>query len=165
MPTFGNLEEMHNLLERYSRPKLNQKEIDNLNERITRNETEYAITKKTQYKQKSRIRWFYRLILPNIQRTYTHHSFFFFFFFCLFRTTPMAYGGFHTSHLIGASTASLHHSHSNARSKPHVQPTPQLMAVANPQPTERGQGSNLQPQGSQSDLFSRRHNGNSIHPS
>ena len=39
----------------------------------------------------------------------------------------------------------LHHSHSNAGSKPPLQPTPQLMAMPDPQPTEGGQESNLHP--------------------
>ena len=36
----------------------------------------------------------------------------------------------------------LHHSHSNAGSESSVQPTPQLMVMLDPQPTEQGQGSN-----------------------
>ena len=40
---------------------------------------------------------------------------------------------------------SLHQSHSNARSKPRLQPTPQLMPKPDPQPTKWGQGSNPQP--------------------
>ena len=33
---------------------------------------------------------------------------------------------------IGATAASLHHSHSNTRSEPHLQPTPQLKATPDP---------------------------------
>ena len=33
---------------------------------------------------------------------------------------------------IGAVAAGLHHSHSNARSQPHLQPTPQLTATLEP---------------------------------
>ena len=40
-------------------------------------------------------------------------SFFLFFVFCLFRTTPVAYGGSQARGLIGAVAASQHHSHSN----------------------------------------------------
>ena len=40
---FDNLEETDNFLETYSLPKLNQKEIDQLNRPITRNEIEYVI--------------------------------------------------------------------------------------------------------------------------
>ena len=36
-------------------------------------------------------------------------------------------------------------------SEPHLQPTPQLMAMPDPPSTEQGQGLNLQPHGSQSD--------------
>ena len=54
--------------------------------------------------------------------------------FCLFRAAPMAYGGFQARGLIGAVAvaAGLRHSHSNARSKPHLWPTPQLMAMPDP---------------------------------
>ena len=48
---------------------------------------------------------------------------------------------------IGAVTTSLCHRHSIARSEPLLLPTPQLMATPDPQPTERGQGSNLRPHG------------------
>ena len=51
-------------------------------------------------------------------------SFFFFFFFGLFRATPMAQGGSQARGPIGAIASSLHHSHSNARSKSNLQPTP-----------------------------------------
>jgi len=44
-----------------------------------------------------------------------------------------------------AGTANVHHSYSYARSEPHLWPTPQLTATPDPQPTERGQGSNPQP--------------------
>ena len=46
-----------------------------------------------------------------------------------------------------ATVTGLHHSHSNARSEPHLRPIPQLTAVRDPEPTERGQGLNLRPQG------------------
>ena len=57
------------------------------------------------------------------------HSFFFF-FFCLFRAAPAVYGGSQARGLTGAAATHLHHSHSNVGSKPHLQPTPQLMANA-----------------------------------
>ena len=44
-------------------------------------------------------------------------------FVLLFRATPMAFGGSQARSLIGATAASLHHSHSNARSKPQLRPT------------------------------------------
>ena len=41
----------------------------------------------------------------------------------------------------------LHNSHSNAGSQPHLPPAPQLMATPDPEPTEKGQGSNPHAQG------------------
>ena len=75
---------------------------------------------------------------------------FFSIFFCLlffFRAASAAHGGSQAGGLIGATAASLHHSHSNMGSEPCLPPTPQLMATLDPQPTERGQGSNTQPHG------------------
>ena len=58
---------------------------------------------------------------------------FFFFFFCLFRAVPAAYASFQARGRIGARAASLCHSHSNPRSKPHLQPQlPQLTATWDP---------------------------------
>ena len=57
---------------------------------------------------------------------------FFFFFFALFRATPMAYRSSQARGQIEATAAGLHHSHSNARSKPSLQPTPQLSAMPDP---------------------------------
>ena len=45
-----------------------------------------------------------------------------------FRAIPTAYGCYQARGPIGVIATGLHHSHSNARSKPHLQPTPQLMA-------------------------------------
>ena len=59
----------------------------------------------------------------------------FYFIFCLFaisRATPVAYGGSQARGLIRAVAADLHQSHSNARSEPSLQPTPQLMATLDP---------------------------------
>ena len=53
-------------------------------------------------------------------------------FFLLFRATPVAYGGSLVRGLIGATTAGLHHSHSNGRSELCLQPTPQLTATPDP---------------------------------
>ena len=65
--------------------------------------------------------------------------FFFFYFvyfnfsvFCLFRAAPAAYGDSQARDLIGAVAAGLPHSHSNARSKPCLRPTPQLTAKPDP---------------------------------
>ena len=50
---------------------------------------------------------------------------FVFVFVCLFlRAAPVAYGDSQTRGQIGAVAASLHHSHSNARSKLHLRPIP-----------------------------------------
>ena len=60
-------------------------------------------------------------------------------FFCLFAiswATPMAYGGSQARGPIRAAAASLYHSHCNVGSKLHLQPTPQLTATLDPQPTE-----------------------------
>ena len=53
-----------------------------------------------------------------------------FFLFCLFRATPMACGGSQGRGPIGAVAVSL--SHSQARSEPRLQPTPQLTAMPYP---------------------------------
>ena len=55
------------------------------------------------------------------------------FFFSFFGyTAPTAYVGSQARGPIGATAAGLHHSHSNVGSKPHLQCTPQLMAVPDP---------------------------------
>ena len=50
------------------------------------------------------------------------------FFFCLFRAAPMAYGGSQARF----PDASLRHSHSDTRSKPHLSPTAQLTVAMDP---------------------------------
>ena len=60
----------------------------------------------------------------------------------------MAYGGSQARGPIGAVATALRQSHSNAGSEPRLQPTPQLTATPDRQPTEQGQGSNPQPRGS-----------------
>ena len=54
--------------------------------------------------------------------------------FCPFRATPAAYGGSQARGLIRAIAADLQQSLSNARSEPRLQPTPQLVAMPDPQP-------------------------------
>ena len=86
--------------------------------------------------------------LPHDFLPYSFFFFFFFFVFCVFRASHMAYGGSQARGIIRAVAASLRQSCSNARSEPCLWPTPQLTAMLDPQPTERGQGSNLQPHSS-----------------
>ena len=50
----------------------------------------------------------------------------------VFRATLTAYGDFQAKGLIRAVAASLRHNHSNARSEPRLQPTPQLMETPDP---------------------------------
>ena len=70
--------------------------------------------------------------------------FIFIFYFCLFAISwaaPAAYRGSQARGRIGAIAASLHQSHSITGSQPRLQPTPQLTATLDPQPTEPGHGS------------------------
>ena len=66
-------------------------------------------------------------------------------FFAFSRATPAAYGGSQTRGPIGAVASGLCQSPSNSGSEPRLRPTPQLTAMPDPQPTEQGQESNLQP--------------------
>ena len=59
-------------------------------------------------------------------------AFFFLVFLVFTRAAPMAYGDSQARGLIGAVAASLRQSQSNARSEPHLQPTPQLTATLDP---------------------------------
>ena len=111
------------------------------------------------------------LLLPNVDSYYLYHPnsssllknskvchllkgkyivYLFLSFFCLFAISwdaLTAYGGSQARGLIGAVAASLRQSHSNVGSEPCLQPTPQLTATPDPQPTEQGQGLNPQPHG------------------
>ena len=53
-------------------------------------------------------------------------------FFFLFMATPVAYGRSLARGQIRTAAASLHHSHSNARSEQHLRPMPQLAARLDP---------------------------------
>ena len=89
---------------------------------------------------------------------FSFFSFFLFFFVFLFFVVvvvvaiswaaPVVYGGSQARGRIGAVAAGLHQSHSNAGSEPRLQPTPQLTATPDREPTEQGQGPNPQPHGS-----------------
>ena len=66
--------------------------------------------------------------------------YFILFYFIVFRATPTAYGSSQGRDQTGAIAAGLPHSHRNTRSESRLQPTPQLTAMLDPQPTEGGQG-------------------------
>ena len=55
-----------------------------------------------------------------------------FWLFAFSRAAPAAYRSSQARGLMRAVAAGLHHSHSNARSEPCLQPTPQLTATPNP---------------------------------
>ena len=61
----GNLEEMDRFLEKFKLQRLNQEEIEIMNNPITSTEFE-AVTKNLPKKQKPRTRWLHRRILSKI---------------------------------------------------------------------------------------------------
>ena len=61
-----NLEEMDRFLEKFNLPRLNQGEIEIVNNPITSTEIEAVIKEKSLQKQKPRTRWLHRRILSNI---------------------------------------------------------------------------------------------------
>ena len=62
-----NLEEMDRFLEKFNLPRLNQQEIEIMNNPVTSTEIEPVIKfKKSPKRQKSRTRWLHRRILSNI---------------------------------------------------------------------------------------------------
>ena len=63
------------------------------------------------------------------------------------RATPVAHGGSQAKGLIRAGAVGLRQSHNKAISELCLQPTPQLTATLDPEPTEQGQGSKPSPQG------------------
>ena len=85
----------------------------------------FCTAKKTVSKIKSlwNVRRYFQMIYP------IRWFFCLFFTFCTFRAILMACGGSQAKGQIGATAASLYHSHSNAGSEPHLQPTPQLTAA------------------------------------
>ena len=60
-----NLEEMDRCLEKFNLPRLNQEEIEIMNNSVTSTEIE-AVIKNLTKKQKPRTRWLHRRILSNI---------------------------------------------------------------------------------------------------
>ena len=71
---------------------------------------------------------FYSLSIELISRA----GLFFFGLFAISWAAPSAYGGSQARDPIGAVAAGLGKSHSNAGSRPHLQPTPQLTATLDP---------------------------------
>ena len=71
----------------------------------------------------------YHLCVESKGKKMIQKDFFFFFFLVFSKAMPVAYGGSQARGLVGAIAASLHHSHSNAGSEPHLWPTPQLTAT------------------------------------
>ena len=67
--------------------------------------------------------------------------------FYLFRAALLVYGSSQTRGSIGAVAAGLYHSHRNMGCQLHLQPTLELTATLDPQPTEQGQGWKLSPHG------------------
>ena len=61
-----NLEEMDRFLEKFNLPRLNQEEIEIMNNPIISTEIETVIKKSPPKKQKPRTRWLHRRILSNI---------------------------------------------------------------------------------------------------
>ena len=59
--------------------------------------------------------------------------------FLPFRAAAAAHGSSQARGPIGATAAGLGHSHSNAGSKPRLQPTPHLMATPDPDPLSEAQ--------------------------
>ena len=57
---------MDRFLEKFNLPRLNQKDIDIMNNTITSTEIEAVIKKISPKKQKPRTRWLHRRILSNI---------------------------------------------------------------------------------------------------
>ena len=68
--------------------------------------------------------------VPGPGLTSSRYNSFFFFLLSFFRAALAAYGGPQVRGWIGAVAAGLYHS--NARSEPHLQPTPQLTATLDP---------------------------------
>ena len=61
-----NLKEMDSFLEKFNFPRLNQGEIEIMNNQITSTEIEAVILKNLPKNQKPRTRWLHRRILSNI---------------------------------------------------------------------------------------------------
>ena len=64
------------------------------------------------------------------------------FFFLLFRASPVAHGNSQARGRIRATVPSLNHSHNNAGSELHLQPTQQFMAMPDPNPLSKAKDRN-----------------------
>ena len=64
-----NLEEMDRFLGKFNVPRLNQEEIEIMNNPITSTETEAVIKKKLPQKQKPSIRWLQRNSIKHLERS------------------------------------------------------------------------------------------------
>ena len=69
-------------------------------------------------------------VILNIKSVFTTK--FLFVWFCLFRAAPAAYGSSQARVQRELAAEGIGHSHSNARSNPHLQPTYQLVATLDP---------------------------------
>ena len=79
--------------------------------------------------------WGHHFTMYTILNHYIVHLKYTQFFFCLFAiswATLMAFGGSQARGQIRAVGTGLRHSHSNSGSKPHLQPTPQVIAMPDP---------------------------------
>ena len=76
-------------------------------------------------------KFLFKLFVHFVNRIFSLSSFFFF-FFSFFKAAPAACGGSQAQGLLGGVATSLCQSHSNARSKPSLQPATQLMATPDP---------------------------------
>ena len=79
-----------------------------------------------------KFKWFVMFYKPSYSMSILYLVVISFLFVCLFRAMPTAYGGSQARDPIRSVAASLRHSPSNAKSKPCLQATPQLMAIQDP---------------------------------
>ena len=128
------------------------------------------VLKPPYHKGTSRNSWFSILLYFFLNRRILDYTipqdlgggcFIYLFFFLLFRVTCVACGSSQARGPIRGAAARLHYSHSNTGSKPHLQAMPQLTAMPDPCPTERGRGSNPHLHGYKSGSLLLSHNGNS----
>ena len=90
------------------------------------------------------LRFLFFSIMVDLQSS-VKDDFFFFLVFFLYRVAPAAYGGSQARGRIRTVATGLHHSHSNARSWPHLRPhhSSQQCQILNPLSEVRGRTHNL----------------------